>query len=301
MNPTEKKQGPDPVKKGSLPTRPNPRVPGTKIAIAPVTRELTATHAEDIKELPATLKPAFAKLHALIVKQVHSELSYYFDIGMVVQGLEDQQVADNKRGGITAMIEALAKALDVNSRMLFDAKKLVSTYTAEECDALIRQGQIRWGHLRHLVQVDNKSVRQKLTDRVVDENLTVDELVRAMPGIAETKPRGPGRSPKSPRDIANALAATISTANALNNRFENAIFCEAFDLPSQIQDTPPDQVTQEMRTQIEEAAAAMETVSATATMNAKRLRDAMAHFAKIIDVDSSTPQAAGALPAPKAR
>jgi hypothetical protein len=41
-------------------------------------------------------------------------------------------------------------------------------------------------------------------------------------------------------------------------------------------------------------------VGDTATVNAKRLRDALAFFTKIVDVRSSTPQAAGAPLVPEA-
>jgi hypothetical protein len=260
LNPNSKPQGPDRVKKGTLPMRPNPREPRTSIAIVPVKRELPAKLADAIKELPPELVPTYQALEKLFDGHAQTTMIRYYEAGLLVKNCQVENVTSGKRLNRTDKVVALAKALDIPYRWLSDAVELVDAYTPEEYAALVRRKPISWGHVVQLLKVDNKSFRQKLADRVVDENLTVDELVRAMPGIAETKPRGPGRSPKVPRDIANALATTIRTANALNNRFENATFCEAFDLPSLIKDTPEDKVTAERRTQIEEAAAALEKV-----------------------------------------
>ncbi len=120
----------------------------------------------------------------------------------------------------------------------------------------------------------SRAQRQQLIQRVIDDNLSVDELVSL---IAENyqgakKSRGPGRTPKPPRNVTHGLRKTVQISNAYCNVCDKALFSEAFDLPTRIQDTSPDKRTVEMREEIEAAISALENVAAAANEKAQALR-----------------------------
>lgn len=267
-------------------------IPPEILALMPPQRTPSAVLTEHIDALPPELKLKYELLYEFFDKDARSNLVCLYQAGEIIRACEDGDVVLRKPFRKMTCIAALAKALGKPERLLSDTCKLVTQFSREEYGDLIRQEPISWSHVRELLNVENRELRQELIQRVVAENLSADDLVGA---ILETrgwkpKPRGPGRSPKPPRNILHGLEKTISLSHAYCNAFEKALFSEAYDLPTQIQDAAPDTRTVAMRTEIEATITALVNVAAAANEKAQALRGVLPLCTYVLEASRAEPE-----------
>lgn len=283
MNPTSKIE---PAKPLLVPSQKKPQAAVTKLV--PKGRPPSAKLAESVKRLPPELRSTYEALYALVDKHAQLLLFYYYEVGLHIKRLFDDEHVLHPTRRRSTKIEMLADALNVSSRTLYDSKKLVDAFTPEQYIDLISRQPISWAHVCHLLQVSSVKRRQELIERVVAENWSADELGYEIADISKKKPRGPGRDPKPPRNIAQGLHKTIHLSKSYYNVVFKALLSDAFDLPTQIQDLAPDKVTSEMRQQIEQAVAALQKVQTIAEESARHLLASLKQPANVIDVNCVT-------------
>lgn len=248
--------------------------PGT--AIVPVSRTPSTEIARPVDQLPPDLRKKYEQLSAIFGTLSESLLNSYYQVGLVVKDLRDDAFVKHPTRGRMATMEALAETLKVSPRLLYDTKKLVETFTPQQYAELITRRPISWGHITHLLQVDSEDRRHQLIERVVAANLTAEELVYEIGGASKKKRRGPGRKPKPPRNVPHALQKTIGRSNSYFKILGEALFGDAYHLPSEIVNLPPDKMSAEIRRQIEQAIVVLDNVGKRAFASTDELRKALA-------------------------
>ena len=222
-------------------------------ALVSVARKPSVEIGCDVDRLPPDLRDKYERLDALFRRQSRSCLDFYYQVGLVVKDIRDDDFVTHPTCRRMATMSALANSLKVSSRLLYQARKLVETFTPQQYAELTARRQISWGHITQLIQVDPEDRRQQLIERVVAEELTAEELVYEIGGASKKKPRGPGRKPKPPRNVPHALQKTIGFSNSYLKFLREALFGDAYHLPSEIVNLPPDKMSPEIRRQLEQA------------------------------------------------
>lgn len=245
-------------------------------AIVSVPRTPLATRSNYVNRLPPDLRKKYEQLAVIFGTLSESLLNSYYQVGLVVKDLRDDAFIKHPNQRRMATMEALAEALKVSPRLLYDTKKLVETFTSQQYAELITQRQISWVHITHLMQVDSGDRRQQLIERVVAEELTAEELAYEIGGVLKKKRRGSGRKPKPPRNVPHALQKTIGLSNSYFKILGEALFGDAYHLPSEIVNLPPDKVSAEIRRQIEQAIVVLDNVGKRAFTSTDELRKALA-------------------------
>ena len=77
--------------------------------------------------------------------------------------------------------------------------------------------------------------RQQLIDDLAEKRITVAEFEQRVRGIKAAKPRGPGRAPAVPHSLLQAFDKLQALSKTYLNNFQQVLFGEKFDIPSQLQ------------------------------------------------------------------
>jgi hypothetical protein len=229
---------------------------------------------EELKPLAEELKPRFAKLTRENA-QGHHEIGHILrqEIGRI----EAESRAQGRSTYGLKVFDRLGIEMDIRPRILRDCVQAADAFSPQEFQSQIVDRGLTWSHARLLAVVADAKTRQSLVEKTVVDGLSADELGHLIVNDKPKKPRGPGRGVATPRNLREAIDRLRSGSKAFRNILD-VLFGEAFDLPTAIQNLPPDAFTQQCRAAVAECAdhlAALEQIVQTA---GQRLKAKLEHI-----------------------
>ena len=115
-----------------------------------------------------------------------------------------------ERGKMTQ--SEVAQAVSKGRSTIANALRLLEL--PEDAQQLLYEERITAGHARAILSVPTKEGRRKLTDKLVEEQLSVREteaIARLLTGKKETKQEQKPKAPKSYKTVARTLSDTFKT------------------------------------------------------------------------------------------
>ena len=203
--------------------------------------------------IEASIKPIQSQLDemkALCESQNQYNVQTYFDLGKIIGDPRVVSVGTDLTIQRVNLYDVLAELTGRDVRYLHGARMFAAKFSEAQLIKLI-EAKVPVTHVRHLVAVSDDSNRDRLIDAVIEQGWTVEELRDAKREVQGNKRPGSGRPRKVPKDLASGLSSFIKTTESAKNIFEQTLFCEAFDLPSEICSEPPDDLTEEMRDRVQ--------------------------------------------------
>lgn len=167
-------------------TRRTPRTPRTAsgspeiFALLPSSRAPSAEVGELIAAFPPGIARKYESMHEILDKQTQAEMVAAYQAGMLVQSMlggPSPQVGWAIR---CDQFDVVTAAIGISAEYLVDAFALVKSFNLPEFGVLIRQSPMTWAHLRLVVHVESQKARHDLIQRIVGENLSCEELRRAI-------------------------------------------------------------------------------------------------------------------------
>jgi len=225
------------------------------------------------------LAPAVRDVRSALEHERRDSLRNCYRIGQAVdkhyRRLEREHDGVNwpKRGD--RYFEQLAEAVDSDPGWLRQHFRLVRTYDEKEFERLCRIPAMTPTKALQITGLD-APLRARLVQKIAEEGLTVRELQAAIE--REVGPRrrpGAGRPPKRPKKLKDAFVHLTTQAERFV-RHNNAVWFGAeYDIADQLHKLPFGELTEELQTQIVDAAEKCEVLAAAAAKDAQALRGAL--------------------------
>ena len=154
---------------------------------------------------------------------------------------------------------------------------LVGTYSEEAYAELCRHGEITPSHALQLAYIDIE-VRAELQAELIKEKWTVKELQKAhMEKVGPRNKPGAGRPLKTPKHPKAAIVHLTAQAGQFIKANDEIWFGDAFDIPTAVDEIPSSKLTDELKTQISEAAELYDKVAETVSEKGEVLREVLAN------------------------
>ncbi|MCE9605554.1 MAG: hypothetical protein K8U03_11735 [Planctomycetia bacterium] len=167
-------------------TRRTPRTPRTAsgspeiFALLPSSRAPSAEVGELIAGLPPGIARNYESMHEILDKQTQAEMVAAYQAGMFVQSTLESPPPQVGWAIRCDQFDVVTAALGISAEYLVEALALVQKFNLPEFGVLIRRSPMTWAHLRLLVHVEHANDRRDLIERIVGENLSCEELRRAI-------------------------------------------------------------------------------------------------------------------------
>ena len=258
-----------------------------KVTQLPTARPLGPQFAELTTDLPEELRQIRSELSSLLAKQMQTikkHLLFYYQIGLVVAKCRESLAAPAGDLSRTQQIGLLAESLKTNYHDLYASLRLVKLYSEEQYAALISNQFLTWSHVKHLIAVESQEERARLVALVVENHLSVNQLADEIIPPKPKLPRGPGRKPHVPRSLSKGLQRAIDVAKLYSNVFDNALFSDVYDIPSEIENVPPDELTVNVREKVASVVDWLAKVSDGSAKHMSRVKQALERIDKVIEV-----------------
>ena len=160
-------------------------------------------------------------------------------------------------------IEKIAAAWTVDKSMLYKSKAFAEMYPSETeldelCSLETTTGQpIGWGHVIQLISVEDRKTRKRLTNQIVEEALTAQQLAdiiqkSSWPGHAGGKRRSGGRPFMQPKTVRAGLVQIRTVSGQWMSRHEEVWAGPDYSVFTELENLPPDELTHEMVDELEQ-------------------------------------------------
>jgi hypothetical protein len=253
---------------------------------------------EIFEELDEDLIPLFDEVRPLLDAVVKGHLQGNYNIGRAFivhrKRIEKERQEQGKTlYGLNIFVQ-LGVALDIPDKSLRECHQVATSFSPEEFQALIIENDLTWGHAKFLAPVTNPTRRTKLIKQIVKERMSIVDMVSIIRGEQPKKPRGPGRAPAKPRNLKQALIRLNGIEKTFLNTMNQALFSDAFDIPSEIEDAPPDTITPNTRKNVVECSVQLAEIEQIARDSRKRLETSMERIDEVLGYQGSPAQPAQA-------
>lgn len=168
--------------------------------------------------------------------------------------------------------DLLAESLNVKPRSLDVCAKLARAYTATELRELTKP-PLSLTHIRVLINHNQLGSLGRWADRIAVKNMSVAGLEAELRGQRASQREGSGRRPAPPKSLSSGVGMLVKSATTFGNKLEFAMFGDEFDVAGEVRNTPPDELTEELRAQFVAAIEKLEATGAQATGHARRMRE----------------------------
>jgi hypothetical protein len=239
--------------------------------------------------LPVALQGTQRKLCKLVAKQRTNFLRNIYEIGRIAQEGLDAYEATHSHYGM-GLVDQLAEEVGLSARTLRYSLKLVETFSPKEFADLISNPKISWSHVIQLMSIEPPERRQQLLDRTIQESWSSDDLNAAILIAYGRRQSSGGRKPAVPKNLNQALSRISKAAQKFRNAMELSWFGDAFDVPSTICDTPPEEITATLKERTAECATLLEAIAERARENATRLRAPLPWIEEVLACQVENPQ-----------
>jgi hypothetical protein len=228
------------------------------------------------------IEPAARELQPMLEKERRRSLQWYYDLGRIVAKHYFAVERERKRVGNTMygerFFERLAHRLNIERwEVLRNCFGLVNTYDEDEYRELCQHDHVTVSHIMQLAKIGPEDARSELQTAVINEQMTVKELVQAAKEkFGYQHQPGAGRPLKLPKSVKSAVTHMVAQATKFVKLNRNAWFGNAFDLREEVRRTPADKLTDELKESISEAADAFDQLAETTVQKAGVLRQVVA-------------------------
>lgn len=231
---------------------------------------LVATSPPPAAPLPATLDEPFKKVQSLLRSLRKKHLEAYYGIGEIIL-IEEKRVheADEK----VNVIAALAEALDVHPRVLYQCRLFRINYEREDLQGLL-DGRIEWSHVVVMGQLPNQETRQQVQAEIVENHWTVADTKNRVRELCPAKPRGPGRNLSTPSSAEQAVARLVAAAEKYA-RVGSTVFGEEFDVLGAYGSLTGADLSPQQQAKLEEAIEFLRNLARQVQADADRLSGAL--------------------------
>jgi hypothetical protein len=208
--------------------------------------------------LPDELKPLCHELTSRLSRLNEGTLSGYLGIGELIKREHDIITADSSKSGPDGygfrFFDRLGAELDIHPDMLRECLKVFECFGAQKYRTLFVDNGATWSHARLLAHVSEPGLRDRLVRQTIADKLSCRELAALVNRKDPKTPRGPGRAPTTPRSLNAGLSRLRSASKTYHAVMRQALFGEKFDIPTEVEDAPPDTLTPETRAVVAECA-----------------------------------------------
>lgn len=201
---------------------------------------------------------------------------WYYDVGTVVH--DHYEPLRKQRSSMYGQrfFNRLARDLNrphVSGPLLSKCFRLVKAYTAKQYMKLSRYAAVSPTHVLMLAGIEDRQCRDKLTQQVISEHLTTAQLERAIKdALGFRREPGAGRPPKRPKKLKDAFVHLTAQVDKFTNLNDVVWFGKEYDIVRELQELPAGKLTDELKTQVSDAARKCDQLAATATKDAQALR-----------------------------
>ena len=272
-----------------------------------MTAPLTATPAAALSLGKLSMREEFARdelettlrqLSPLLTSKHALDLEHAARVGQLVA--HGYAAVESRVSGLPAIkadefTQCLERRLPVPPRFLAQCLRLVAVYGCEELQRLATVPELSLSHLLMLSRIPDDDSRRQLQQRVVDEQLTCDDLLRE---IRRTYRRqrapGGGRKLAVPRSVKAALSNIAGIATTFASRSTSVWFGPQFDATAAIQSMPSAAFDDAFVEQLQETKAACQSVRDAANRDIAALETMAAHVERCRALYASEPALAEA-------
>lgn len=189
------------------------------------------------------LQQVYEDIRKLTLEGVRNDVWINYSIGLKVTRVDNG--GESKYG--KAAVPRLAAALGYHASTLYECASIVQAWNKAELTALLKEAQdkgmmLTYSHLSNLASIKAPKARERLTNKVIAEQLTVRELFDMIRSNATRRDPGKaGRKPNMPRSPKAGLSQMTSVVHRVRNYqevWEKAIF-------EGITETPPNELSEE--------------------------------------------------------
>lgn len=181
---------------------------------------LTARQIErKVNALPEKLQEYYHKITGIAKDLTEAEILARYDLGQtVIEMMADDEIRQDHPDAV----EELADLASVPRKLIYDCKNVAETWTRDEVQGLISQGEgsrrLLWSHLTALKTVESAKRRDKLAQKVMKEGWSVSDLLAQIAAREETKK---AKSKKSGRPLSRpkSLGAGLRQVAAFTSKF----------------------------------------------------------------------------------
>lgn len=229
------------------------------------------------------LDPAIEELRPLCLKQRTDALQWYHALGRLVAKhfKRVERARENRNDTMYGQhfFECLAKAIEVVSaaqlRLCFNLYYFYPDGPALR--ELASQKAISPTHALRLASINDGPKRRELQEKVVEENLSVQELDREIK-MSQPKPRkrGAGRPMKVPSSLTKALTHLSTQAEVYRKAHEKIWFGDQYNIGDVVADLSPGLFSDGLRKQLVDALDGCESLATVAEEEANQLRETLA-------------------------
>lgn len=205
-------------KKASPPPAAKPAVRGPTSASATfstATNQLCKLYpvaAEYLHDLDPALRLPTQQAYSVLRDGRSKFLHNYYDLGRILESVQ----SEFKNGGVVAMHAVLLKIDPVNGPgidILYHVIRFARMCDQREADRLFAQN-VAWGSVRHLITVEDPAARRDLTDRMITEKWSTEQLEQEIKQL-----RGNGQLAGGRAETDNKLGRAFLTPGPVVGKF----------------------------------------------------------------------------------
>jgi hypothetical protein len=179
-----------------------------------------------------------------------------------------------------SIVNWLAEVFGTEPRTLRDYALFARTVPRAKLH-MILQPPISWGHVAIILHLGEANRWESWAAKIVAENLTTGELWAAIQGEKLTLPKRASPRPRPPRNLKEGLTRLEKLLTGFLTTV-NLLFGEEFDILVTVTQTPPDNVSEDLRRQLADLADRMDASAASASENVKRLRESIKRVDQVL-------------------
>ena len=226
------------------------------------------------------IQPAIKKLAPICDEQRRRSFEWHYEAGEVVRERYEALKQDRANMYGERFFYRLARDLNkpgVDAQLLGACYKLVKRYNWKEYREFIRHPEISPTHVLQLVSIPDAKIRENLFKKVITDKLTTKQLfVEAYQQLGVRRKPGAGRPLKVPKKIEGALTHFETQIEQFVKLSDQVWFGDQYNIISEIKELPATELTEELRTRLDEDAKKADNLAVKAAGDAKALREALA-------------------------
>ena len=206
--------------------------------------------------------------------------TWHYDLGKAVREKHDELQEQRTSMYGTRFFNRLALELkrpNVTGRLLANCYRLVKRYSEEEYLRYVQQPEVSPTHLLMLANIEDRDLRDELIQKVIDEELTTQQLQTALKEKFGLRHKGkPGRPLMIPKNVKAGITHLAAQADKYIRLDHDCWFGNRFDLAHEIKYVPADKLTDELKDQLSGALEKCERLAETANQEVAVLREILA-------------------------
>ena len=214
---------------------------------------------------------AMQRIHVAVIRG-------YYELGRLV--LEAQQLPTSQRNA-SPIVDRLAEDIGCSSRVL----RLCAKFAERVDEQLLPQMEdagMYWEHVRVLINQGQLGELAKWMEQIKRRRLTGPDLETELRQGCLPARQGSGRKPARPKSAFAGLTQLHKTVTTTSNRFQ-VLFSESFHLAGELTNTPDDELNEEIRDSVAQAAERLREMAVAAKNHSVELDEVIGVFDEVFE------------------